>query len=209
MKSLFKGLFWLAILVALVAVIGRMLFFEIVQTTSYSMVPNLFPGDTFLVFTRGLRGPGESVVCHDPENPGAMIVSRIVGVPGTEISMTNNQLQINGRQIFRSYAGKHVMYEDATGGEAQRFTLSFAEEKLAGHLYSVGFAQEVGSDDIRHYEVEEGFYLIGDNRNRARDSRTLGEIPIADCIGTPFIVIWPGPDSGDFKFKNRFLRWIH
>ncbi len=209
MKSLFKGVFWLAALIALVAVVGRMFFFEVVQTTSYSMVPGLFPGDTFLVFTLGLLGPGDSVVCHDPENPGAMVVSRVVGVPGTPISMQNNHLIINGRVIFRSYSGQRVMYEDATGGEVQRFTISFAEEKLAGHLYTVGFVQDVGAEEITPREVEAGFYLLGDNRNRARDSRTLGEIAIKDCIGTPFIVIWPGPDSGDFKFRNRFLKWIH
>jgi hypothetical protein len=66
-----------------------------------------------------------------------------------------------------------------------------------------------GDKDFSEFEVESGFFIVSDNRNMARDSRHFGEVPIEDCIGTPFIVIWPGPDSGDFKFKNRLLEWIH
>ena len=208
MKSFFKGLVWLLVLFALVAVIGRIFFFEVVQTNSYSMVPSLLPGDTFLVYTRGLRGPGESVVCHDPENPGSMIVSRIVGVPGATVSLGNNTLSVNRKQVFRSYHSQ-VYYEDATGGEIMDFTMRLAEEKLGGHVYTVGFVHDQHPENVHNHEVEYGFYLLGDNRNRARDSRHIDEVLIEDCIGTPFIIIWPGPDSGDFKFKNRFLQWIH
>ena len=209
MATFFKGLFWIVVFAVLLAVIGRIFFFEIAQTGSASMIPNIVPGDVFLVFTPGKLGPGESAVCKDPENPGQMVVGRILGVPGSTFAMTNNLLYINREKINHQFDLPPIMYEEFAGDEVFEYTVDVASEKVAGHVYNVALMDRAGDKDFRTTEVETGFFIVGDNRNKARDSRHFGEIPIGDCIGTPFIVVWPGPDSGDFKFKNRFMQWIH
>lgn len=208
MLTLLKGIFWIVVLLALILIIGRIFFFEIARTDSYSMVPNISAGDTFLVFTRGKLGPGEIAMCKDPENPGMMVLGRIMGVPGSTFAIYQNQLNINGAEIQKQYDGPELLYVDNTGGEHAEFIVKSAIEKVAGHVYNVALMSRAGPQSFDKTEVEKGFFLLGDNRNRARDSRDFGEIPIADCVGTPFLIAWPGPDSGDFKFKNRFLNLV-
>lgn len=208
MIKLIKGLFGLTVFLAVLLIIGRIFFFEIARTDSYSMVPNILAGDTFLVFTRGTLGPGEVAMCKDPENPGMMVVGRILGVPGSTFALRNNMLVINNDTIQRNFEGPELLYEDNTGGENTEFTVASAVEKVGGHVYNVALMSRAGYKNFSKKEVENGFFVVGDNRNRARDSRDFGEIPIEDCIGTPFLIIWPGPDSGDFKFKNRLFQWI-
>ena len=207
--SLIKGLFWLTVFILFLGILGRIFLFDIAQINTYAMVPNIMPGDTFLVLTRGKLGPGEVAMCKDPENPEQMVVGRIVGVPGSTFAMRDNQLVLNDKQVDRSFDSPKLLYEDNTGGEQTEHTISVALEKVSGHVYHVALMDRAGDKSYAKTEVESGFFLVGDNRNRARDSREFGEIPIGDCIGTPFMVVWPGPDSGDFRFKLRFLQWIH
>ena len=44
MWSVIKGFFWLVVFLVLMFVIGRIFFFEIARTDSYSMVPNILAG---------------------------------------------------------------------------------------------------------------------------------------------------------------------
>jgi signal peptidase I len=203
-----KNIFGFIVFLVLLAVIGRIFFFEIAKTNSYSMVPNLVPGDLFVAYTRATLGPGDLALCRDPENPNTMIVSRIMGVPGSTISIQNNSPYINGKQIQHQFHGT-VIYEDNIAGEHSEFLVSIGEEKIGGTVFSIALMERSGDKNFDHYAVEEGFFLVGDNRNRSRDSRHFGEVPIKDCIGMPFLILWPGPDSGDFLFKNRILEWLH
>jgi signal peptidase I len=207
-QALIKGLAWIVLFFVASALIGRIFFFEVATTHSYSMVPNLIAGDTFLVFNKGTLGPGDLAMCKDPENPGMMIVLRILGVPGSTFEMKNNVLVLNDAPIAHEQAGPELVYEDNTGGENEEFVVGTATEKAAGHVYEVAMMNRAGDKDFAKTEVEEGFFLVGDNRNRSRDSRDFGEIPIGDCVGNPFLIIRPGPNSGDFKFRNRFLSWV-
>lgn len=206
---LIKSLFWLIIFAVVLGILGRIFLFEIAQINTYDMVPNIMPGDTFLVLTRGKLGPGEVAMCKDPDNPDLMIVARIMGVPGSTFAMENNQLIINGKHIDHSFDGPNLLYEDNTGGEHTEQFISVALEKVAGRVYHVAIMNRAGDNSFDETEVESGFFLVGDNRNRSRDSRNFGEIPINDCIGSPFLIVWPGSDSGDFRFKLRFFEWIH
>ena len=63
-----------------------------------------------------------------------------------------------------------------------------------------------GNKQFAKRKVETGFFLLGDNRNRARDSRHFGEVPIGDCIGKAVLILWPAEDNGDLKRNDRFLK---
>ena len=206
--SLIKGLFWLVVFTIFLAILGRIFLFEIAQTNTYAMVPNIMPGDTVLVLTRGKLGPGEVAMCKDPENPGQMVIGRIMGIPGSTFEMENNMLNLNGKRIDYTVEGPKLLYEENIDGEHIELQFSTGLEKVSGRVYNTALMNRAGNQSFAKTEIESGFFLIGDNRNRARDSREYGEVPIEDCIGSPFLVIWPGPDSGDFRFRLRFLQWI-
>jgi len=204
-KEFFKGILWFAMFMVIIAVIGRIFLFDIVQTHSFSMVPNLLPGDTFLVWRDSVLGEGDIAVCTDPEEPSQKVVLRVIGVPGSTISVTRNIIELNKFRIDHIFPGPPVMYEDHTNEEDAESHISIAEEYLGGHKYSIALMENGDPGDHEKTEVEEGFFLLGDNRNRARDSRNFGEVPIEDCTGRVFMMAWPGPDSGDFKLINRII----
>jgi signal peptidase I len=61
-----------------------------------SMEPTYKDGDTLSV-TKDLNNlqRGDVIILNDPRQKGALIVKRIVGLPGEKISIKNNQLYLN------------------------------------------------------------------------------------------------------------------
>ena len=80
---------------------------------------------------------------------------------------------------------------------------------VLGSIHATSRGQRGGSKDFRELTVpDDSFYLVGDNRNMARDSRNFGPVPIDSCIGEAMFLLWPGEDSGDLKFSDRVFEWI-
>jgi len=153
MQKFLKGLFGLLVFLVLLAVIGRILLFELVTTDSFSMIPTLVPGDLFLVFTRGEIGPGEVVVCKNPRNPGSMVVGRVLGVPGSTFAIVRDTPVINDvtKEIMMSATS---MYVDNTSGEFLQYLINTNYETVGGHEYRVAHMDRAGEKD---YPLEEMF----------------------------------------------------
>ncbi len=207
MVKLFKFVFGLVIVIAIVAVVGRCFFFELARTKSYDMVPNLVAGDVFLVWTvhGGNLGEGDVALCENPEDPSELIALRVIGVPGDEVAFWQNHVRLNGEVVQHSVEDP-IMYIDNTSGEELEYAVNVAEEYVGGMLYHVALMDRAGGKDARSVVVPEGqFFVAGDNRNMARDSRNFGTIPIESCIGKAFFLLWPGEDSGDLRRGPRLL----
>ena len=207
MIKFLKGLFGVIVFFVLIAVIGKIFIFDIARTDSYSMIPNLIPGDTFLVYTRATLDPGDIAVCRNPADPKNMLVLRVLAVPGSEISMKNNNLYIDGNKVDQRIF-ESLVYEDNTSGEHIEYLVNIVGEYVGGLNYRVALMDRAGDKHFAREEVEDGLFLIGDNRNRARDSRHFGEVAIEDCVGKAFLIVWPGENSGDLEQKHRFLEWL-
>ena len=202
-----KSLFTILVIIAVILVLGRVFLFKLVRIDSYDMVPNLVAGDYFLVFTRDTLGPGSVAVCHHPDDPSTMVALRVVGVPGSTFAMRGSNLILNGKPVDQERANS-ILYVDNNSPEYTEYEVVRAQEYVGGHRYEVGLNDEYGENAFSHTKVEEGFFLLGDNRNMAQDSRSFEEVPLENCIGSAFLVIWPGPDSGDLTRLNRILKWI-
>ncbi len=208
MVKLLRFLVGLLIVFVLVAGIGRLFFFEVVRIDSYSMVPNLLAGDYFLVYTRGDLDPGEVAVCRHPEDPETMVALRILGIPGSTFQMRHNHPILNGDMV-QHQVDDPLAYVDNSSEEPMEYIVDMAQEYVGGHRYVVALMDRARDKSFRKIEVEYGFFLVGDNRNMSHDSRHFGEVEPEECIGTAFLVAWPGPDSGDFKRRERILEWVH
>ena len=215
MRKLLKALFGLAVVVALVAIVGRLFFFELGKTQSYSMVPTLVAGDVFVVANGGIVfgddhpcedvGMGDVAVFHSPADETELVVLRVVGVPGDEISLWHNHLKINDEVIQHSSLDP-IFYVDRTSGEELEYAVRRAEELIGGRLFHVALMDRAGGKAASAVVVPEGhFFVAGDNRNMAIDSRNFGPIPIDDCVGKAVLLLWPGPDSGDLIRTKRIL----
>jgi signal peptidase I len=203
-RNFIKKLFGLAIFLVIVLIIGRIFLFEVAVTKSYAMVPNLVSGDVFLVYKRILLGPGDIAVCRNPEDPQTNIVLRIIGVPGSTVSISNDHVFINDNLVERSFEGQ-LLYEDHRAEETLEYFVDLAHSFVGGHAYALAFMDRSGGKNFQKHTVRDGFFVLGDNRNMARDSRHFGEVTVDDCVGKAVLLLWPAEDNGDLKWKDRFL----
>lgn len=94
-------------------------------------------------------GRGDIVLFRDPADASRDLVKRVVGLPGERVLVRDCRVFIDGRPLAERYV--------ATGS----WTL------CAPAWPSSGAPRTLGPDDL---------FVMGDNRDRSTDSRTLGPI---------------------------------
>ena len=183
----------------------RSLLFEPFNIPSGSMIPTLLVGDYLFVskysygysrysFPFGMAPfdgrifetppeRGDVAVFRQPQNESVAFIKRIVGLPGDRIQVTDGVLRINDVAINRARKG----FATASDGyNVIRFAV-YQETLPNGKSYLI---QERSDDDVLDntnvFLVPEGHYfMMGDNRDNSRDSRTtsVGMVPAENLIG--------------------------
>ena len=183
----------------------RSLLFEPFNIPSGSMIPTLLVGDYLFVskysygysrysFPFGMAPfdgrifetppeRGDVAVFHQPQNESVAFIKRIVGLPGDRIQVTDGVLRINDVAINRVRKG----FATASDGyNVIRFAV-YQETLPNGKSYLI---QERSDDDVLDntsvFLVPEAHYfMVGDNRDNSRDSRTtsVGMVPAENLIG--------------------------
>ncbi|HEX8569504.1 MAG TPA: signal peptidase I [Caulobacteraceae bacterium] len=199
---------WLAIIVAF-----RVIAFQPFTIPSSSMEPGLVTGDYIIVskFSYGWsrsslpfgpqvghgrlfgRSParGDVVVFRATDDPGNVLVKRVVGLPGDRVQMRNGSVLLNGRPLATSPLG------EANDRDAPGVRVAVAEERTpAGRAYRT-FDRGPGAegDDTGVFRVPDGsYFMLGDNRDNSLDSRWpagfgVGPIPAENLIGEAELVL--------------------
>ena len=183
----------------------RSLLFEPFNIPSGSMIPTLLVGDYLFVskysygysrysFPFGIAPfdgrifetppeRGDVAVFRQPQNESVAFIKRIVGLPGDRIQVTDGILRINDVAVNRVRKG----FATASDGyNVTRFAV-YEETLPNGKSYLI---QERSDDDVLDntnvFLVPEGHYfMMGDNRDNSRDSRTtsVGMVPAENLIG--------------------------
>ena len=180
--------------VLLFVLIIRSFVFEPFRIPSGSMEPTLLKGDFIFVkkFSYGLRLPvtetkivetgqperGDVVVFRYPPDPSVNYIKRVVGLPGDQVRYERHRLTINGEEIPLQQA------EDASRSNP-RFVETLGEREHDIYVWSPDFSQRDGT-----YVVPDGqFFVLGDNRDKSKDSRYIGMIPETHLVGEA-VRIW-------------------
>ena len=183
----------------------RSLLFEPFNIPSGSMIPTLLVGDYLFVskysygfsrysFPFGIAPfdgrvfgtppeRGDVAVFRQPQNESVAFIKRVVGLPGDRIQITGGILRINDVAVNRVRKG----FATANNGyNVIRFAV-YKETLPNGKSYLI---QERSDDDVLDntnvFLVPEGHYfMMGDNRDNSRDSRTtsVGMVPAENLIG--------------------------
>lgn len=190
----------------LIALVFRTVAFEPFSIPTASMQSNLLIGDYILaskysygysryslpysdipvhgrVFGR-LPEAGEVAVFR-PLPQKENYVKRIIGVPGDRVQVIGGLLHINGEPVKKERIGERV--DKDSSGISIPVTV-YRETMASGVSYEV---QEVSDnaqfDNTTEYTVPEGHYfMMGDNRDRSLDSRSLaavGYVPLENFVG--------------------------
>lgn len=185
-----------------------------------SMKPTILVGDRIFVnklaydlkvpFTRkrvaswGRPQRGDLVVFFSPAD-GKRLVKRVVGLPGDEVSMDDNQLVVNGVEIGYSALGEEAM---AGLAEEDQRLHDFQLEHLGERSHPVMLAPQRPSrrsfDELT--VPEDDYFVMGDNRDESFDSRWFGVVDRELIVGrATAIAISVDPDRFYLPRWGRFF----
>ncbi len=192
--------------VLLFVLIIRSFIFEPFRIPSGSMMPTLLEGDFIFVkkFAYGLRLPvmetkvvetgspkrGDVIVFRLPSDPSINYIKRVIGLPGDKIVYERQRLTINGETM------------DLEMDADDSFDVPVYIEDLDGRIHDILITNSQISTRDGTYRVPKGHYFVmGDNRDRSRDSRFIGAIPEKFLVGEAVriwmhFVPWNMPDWG-------------
>ena len=117
-------------------------------------------------------------------------MNRVIGVAGDRIVIKGREIEVNGKKLelervptesiaqIRKQVEGHVDYESHGG---RRYRVLFADDTLDGSAM----------DEINVTVPDRSIFVIGDNRDRSRDSRHIGSIHVGDVIGYVDYIYFP------------------
>ena len=166
--------------------------FEAFAIPTASEVPTLLPGDRVLVnkttYQRRLVRRGDEVVFRVRSESGLNWVKRVIAIPGDTVEVKDNEVVVNGQPLPREPAPRASL-----GTASQLVKGELFEETNAGRRYRILFASDTKPlPDYPEAKVPDGMcFVLGDNRNNSRDSRTMGYVALGDVLGEVQYRYWP------------------
>ncbi len=134
-----------------------------------SMEPNFHDREYIVIdkLSYRLRTPhrGEVIVFHPPTNPSENYIKRIIGLPGDTITLSEEDVYVNGHKLDEPYLGEN----------------NHTTEALLQKPQTV-----LGPND---------YYVLGDNRTHSSDSREWGPLSIEKIEGRTWLIAFPFKDS--------------
>ena len=178
------------------------------------MVPTLLPDDRIVVDLSVYKGRnplrGEVVVfdvARDtdgfypvdvrPHAPRTTLICRVVGLPGDRIAMRHGVLYINQRPVNALSTGD--TYTDSSDRQ-----LDIHHQAIDSKIISVVIDPEIDRRGLSRQALEKShetptqtiptdrYFVLGDNRSYAIDSRYWGTVRREDLIGPAVRVYYPG-----------------
>jgi signal peptidase I len=168
----------IAVVLALLTVKTFFIGYYHIPQRGNGMYPSLLPGDHLFTARRAYSGAssvnrGDIVVFVREEN-GQLYnyIWRVVGLPGEKVEASGETLTINGQPVQRQRVRE--------AGESTIF-----REQIGGAIYEVAFdtAPRFIPPDTTITVPPGQFFVMGDNRFQATDSRYFGPIAFRSIIG--------------------------
>ena len=195
--------------VLLFVLIIRSFIFEPFRIPSGSMMPTLVQGDYIFVkkYQYGLRLPvtdtkfietgepqrGDVVVFRLPSDPSINYIKRVVGLPGDKIEYRRHRLFVNGELVTTLRDADRPL-----DGDVSRFVETLGEREHAILLEKTGNRPGDGS----YVVPDDHYFMMGDNRDRSKDSRFIGSIPETHLVGEA-VRIWMHMDGLEWPDWGR------
>lgn len=124
-----------------------------------------------------------------PEDERQIVIKRLIGLPGEEISYSNGRLMVDGKMVTEPYyAGQNSGYYMSSEND-------FTFEDI------VRATPDLESDYRSTTTIPANRYLVlGDNRSVAVDSRQFGLVDVHQILG---VVCWQLTPFSDFGEVNK------
>lgn len=195
-ESLGKFFFDILIIWAVLMGIFFLLFHFVLSNDTVSgpsMQPSFENGDRLVSVRHAQIKRGEVVIVKAPDEPGALYIKRVIGLPGEKIISKNNQIYINGKKIAQPWLtqGKKMIDNgsDTFYSATQNFSMqSLARSRQYQHFYTKKQLEYINKTN----RIPKGTYFVmGDHRSVSKDSRYIGTIKRKDIVGIVKLRYWP------------------
>lgn len=180
LKNFFSYIFELIKIVAISLAIIIPVRYYLIQpfyVKGASMEPNFYDHEYLIIneISYRLNEPqrGDIVVFKYPKNPQEYFIKRIIGLPGERVQIKDGEVRIFNDTYPDGLILEEVYLEEETK------TYSMNEE-----IISLG---------------EEEYYVLGDNRNSSKDSRSFGPVDRSFIVGKVWFRGWPFDRMGVFE----------
>ena len=166
--------------------------FEAFEIPTASEAPTLLPRDRVLVnkttYQRRFVRRADEVVFRVSSEPGLTWVKRVIALPGDTVEVKDNKVFVNGQQLSRE-----PVLRASLGTAAEEIKGELFEETNSSRRYRILFSADTKPlPDYPQAKVPDGAcFVLGDNRNNSRDSRTMGFVAFGDVIGDVQYRYWP------------------
>jgi signal peptidase I len=179
-------------------VAAREFLYEAFLLPERSMSPNFLAGDRILVnklcSRREFPERGDVIVYRNPDpTPGVAgqnYISRVIAVAGDRVVIKGRDVEVNGKKLERD-----VVPMESMGAIRNRIDGEVFFESQGGQRYQVMYGDdESGSSPANEFKTvvpPRSVFVVGDNRNRARDSRHFGPIHAGDITGYVDYIYYP------------------
>lgn len=172
---------------------------QTVRVDGTSMVPTLQNDDLLFAdkVTYHLHAPnrGDIIILIPPDDPGKDFIKRVVGVPGDQLRILPDytgsdgkarsavEVKPNGQGAWQVLQEPYLP-DQTTDPWTQQSSCCAPDGKYSATPTAITIPQDQ-------------FFVMGDNRNASKDSRSIGMIPRDHILGRAWLRIWP---LGHFGF---------
>ena len=175
----------LAVVAIAVALLIQAFLVKPYRIPSESMEDTLLIGDRVLVDRISWRfsDPQRSdIIVFHPPFVGPVLIKRVIGMPGDEISLKDGAVYVNGKQ-----AGRTLCAHAPRKGRPCRRSRSTTGCR--------------GRCSSRTRYPAGNYFVMGDNRIDSGDSREFGPVPRGQLVGKAFARYWPPGRIGGVDYE--------
>lgn len=208
LKSYNRWYFHLLILLAIFAVnsvydVSSKLGVQSFYIPTYSGCPTILPGDRVIADLKAYdqRDPERGDLVAFLNEANEIWIYRVVGVPFDTLTIVNNSVEVHGVQGHSTYIGEEKYSMGEIGWSNLPTTVDVYEEVLSNGLqYRIyKYKEPVDSTKANISAVfvpKDHYFLMGDNRDNAYDSRYSGAVRKEQIIGQVLYSYW-GASGGE------------
>ncbi len=171
-KNFFKYVFELVKVVVISLAIIIPIRYYLIQpfyVKGASMEPNFYDKEYLIIDEISYRfhepARGDIVVFRYPRNPEEYFIKRVIGLPGEKIQIKDGQVYVYNKEHPDGF--------------------KLAETYLPEDLKTYG----LNEDEVSLSQSE--YYVLGDNRNSSKDSRSFGPVDKKFVTGRVLLRGWP------------------
>jgi signal peptidase I len=167
---------------------------QTVRVEGTSMVPTLDNSDLLFAdkISYHLHAPdrGDIVILEPPDDPTKDFIKRVIGLPGDHLKILSNYLA-------SSSAKPRAAVEVQPNGQGAWQVLNepyLPDQTKDPWIEMTNCCTSDGRASPEPNELvvpTDQYFVLGDNRNASKDSRTIGLIPRNKILGRAWLRIWP------------------